>query len=37
MEIRLMNFLKSLSMEDSTDIFVKLQDSIVLGKGNASK
>ena len=30
-------FLKTLSMEDRTDIFVKLLDSIVLGKGNASK
>ena len=30
-------FLKTLSMEDRTNIFVKLQDSLVLGKGKASK
>ena len=30
-------FLKTLSMEDRTNIFVKLQDGLVLGKGKASK
>ena len=30
-------FLKTLSMEDRTNIFVKLQDLLVLGKGKASK
>ena len=30
-------FLKTLSMEDRTNIFVKLQDKLVLGKGKASK
>ena len=31
------DFLKTLSMEDRTNIFVELQDKLVLGKGKASK
>ena len=30
-------FLKTLSMEDRTNIFVKLQENVTLGKGKASK